>query len=450
MHATDAVYNRRMPTTPCDFIIDADWILPVAPSNAVLQFASIAIAGERILKLGDREHIHGEFAANDVISLPGHALLPGLVNAHGHAAMTLLRGFAEDTELASWLSEQIWPTEARCVDPHFVRTGTQLAMLEMLRSGTTCFSDMYFFPEETAAAARDAGMRAQVAFPIIEFPNAWSASSEEGFHKGLALHDEYRADPLIQVAFGPHATYSVSEADLDKILMYAEELDANIQIHLHETAEEVSEAQARVGATWVHYLSQRGLLGPRLQAVHATQVTPDEIALLAESRVKVVHCPFSNLKLASGICPTSHLLHAGIVVGLGTDGAASNNGLDVLLEARLAALLAKQTSADAAALPAPQALELATLGGARALGLEGQIGSLEPGKSADMMAVDLSAAKFQPLYDPIAQLIHTNAGTAVTDVWVAGKRLLHSGELTTLDEAAILHDVAQWQSRIAP
>jgi 5-methylthioadenosine/S-adenosylhomocysteine deaminase len=438
-----------MPTTPCDFIIDAAWILPIVPSNAVLHSASIAVAGERILKLGDREHVHAEYAAREVISLPDHALLPGLINAHGHAAMTLLRGFAEDAPLESWLSEQIWPTEARWVSPDFVRTGTQLAMVEMLRAGTTCFSDMYFFPEITAAAARDAGMRAQVAFPIIEFPNAWSAGSEEGFHKGLALHDEYRSDPRIQVAFGPHASYSVSDADLDKILMYSEELDAPIQIHLHETADEVAEAQSRVGTTWVRYLNQRGLLGPRLQAVHATQLTADEIILLAENQVKVVHCPFSNLKLASGICPTTDILEAGIVMGLGTDGAASNNGLDVLLEARLAALLAKHKNADASALAAPQALELATLGGAKALGMEAQIGSLEPGKSADMMAVNLTAAKFQPLYDPIAQLIHTTAGTSVTDVWVGGNRLLHSGELTTLDEAAILNDVAHWQTRIS-
>jgi 5-methylthioadenosine/S-adenosylhomocysteine deaminase len=440
--------HHPTPTTPCDFIIDAAWILPIAPSNSVLEAASIAIAGERILKLGDREHIHAEFAANEVIELASHALLPGLVNAHGHAAMTLLRGFAEDAPLASWLSEQIWPTEARWVNADFVRTGSQLAMIEMLRSGTTCFSDMYFFPEATAAAADAAGMRAQVAFPIIEFPNAWSAGSDEGFHKGLELHDEYRSHGRIQVAFGPHATYSVSEADLNKIRIYAEELDINIQIHLHETADEVAEAHSRVDTSWVHHLNDRGLLGPHLQAVHATQLTAAEIVLLAENQVKVVHCPFSNLKLASGICPTTDLLSAGVTIGLGTDGAASNNSLDILSEARLAALLAKHKSADAGALAAPKALELATLGGAKALGLDSIIGSLEPGKAADMMAVDLSPARFQPLYNPIAQLVHTAAGSSVTDVWVAGNRLVQDGALTTLDEAAVLSDVAQWQARI--
>mgnify|MGYP001166787233 CR=1 FL=1 len=438
-----------MPTTPCDFIIDAGWMLPVAPSNAVLRSASIAVHAGRICKLGDSEHIHAEFQAGEVVSLPHHALMPGLINAHGHAAMSLLRGFAEDTELSTWLSEQIWPTEARWVDEHFVRTGVRLAMIEMLRSGTTCFSDMYFFPEVTAAVAAEVGMRAQIAFPIIEFPNAWSANSDEGFHKGLALHDAYRADPTIGIAFGPHAAYTVSAADLDRILMYSEELGANVQIHLHETAEEVADAKSRVGTSWVRYLSEHGLLGPRLQAVHATQLTGEEIELMAENGVKVVHCPYSNLKLASGMCPTPQLMRAGVQVGLGTDSAASNNGLDLLAEARLAVLLGKHQSGDASAFPAPLAVELATLGGARALGIEDDTGTLEAGKAADMVAVDLSAPRFQPLYDPIAQLVHTHAGGAVSDVWIGGRRLLQEGQLTTLEEPAVLADVASWQGRIA-
>jgi 5-methylthioadenosine/S-adenosylhomocysteine deaminase len=414
----------------------------------VLHAASIAVADGRIMKLGDREHVHAEFEASEIVSLPCHALLPGLVNAHGHAAMSLFRGFAEDAPLEAWLSEQIWPTEARLVDPDFVRDGVRLALAEMIRTGTTCFADMYFFPEVTAEEANAAGVRGQIAFPVIEFPNAWSANSDEGFHKGLALHDAYRQEQRIQIAFGPHASYSVSEQDLNKILMYSEELDANIQIHLHETAQEVAEAKERVGTTWVHYLHARELLGPRLQAVHATHLTPDEIGLMAENKVQVVHCPYSNLKLASGICATTKLLDAGINVALGTDGAASNNGLDLLLEARLASLLAKQQNGDASALPATQALEMATLGGARVLGLDADIGSLEPGKCADMIAVDLSEPKFQPLYDPIAQLIHTTAGTSVSHVWVAGKALLENDELTSLDEESVLRAAQGWRERI--
>jgi 5-methylthioadenosine/S-adenosylhomocysteine deaminase len=441
-------YNPPMSKTSCDLIIDAAWILPVAPVNSVLHAASIAVAAGRIVKLGDREHVHADYAAAEVLSLPQHALLPGLVNAHGHAAMSLFRGFAEDAPLESWLTEQIWPTEARLVDADFVRDGARLALAEMIHSGTTCFADMYFFPEITAQEAGLAGVRGQIAFPVIEFPNAWSANSAEGFHKGLALHDAYRQDERIQIAFGPHASYSVSEQDLQKILMYSEELDANIQIHLHETAQEVAEARERVGTSWVHYLHERQLLGPHLQAVHATQLDAEEIALLAENNVQVVHCPYSNLKLASGTCPTTALLDSGINVGLGTDGAASNNGLDVLLEARLASLLAKQHNADATALPATQALEMATLGGARVLGLEAEIGSLEPGKAADMVAVDLSAPKFQPLFDPIAQLIHTTSGSAVTHAWVAGQCLLDDGQLTTLDEDHVLRAAREWRDRI--
>jgi 5-methylthioadenosine/S-adenosylhomocysteine deaminase len=441
-------YNAPMSPIPCDLIIDAAWILPVAPVNSVLRGASIAVTDGRILKLADREHVHAEYQPGQILELPSHALLPGLVNAHGHAAMSLLRGFAEDTPLETWLTEQIWPTEARLVDPQFVRDGVRLAMVEMIHTGTTCFADMYFFPEVTAEEASRAGIRGQIAFPVIEFPNAWSANSEEGFHKGLALFDAYRQDPRIKIAFGPHASYSVSEQDLNKILMYSEELDANIQIHLHETAQEVAEAKERVGTSWVHYLHERQLLSPHLQAVHVTQLDPEEISLLAENNVQVVHCPYSNLKLASGICATSALLEAGINVGLGTDGAASNNGLDLLLEARLASLLAKQQNGDAAALPATQALEMATLGGARVLGLESEIGSLEPGKAADMIAIDLSAPKFQPLYDPIAQIIHTTSGTCVTHVWVAGECLLDDGQLTSLEESAILRAANDWRDRV--
>jgi 5-methylthioadenosine/S-adenosylhomocysteine deaminase len=437
-----------MSATPCDLIIDAAWILPVAPVNTALSAASIAIADGRILELGDREHIHAAYRATEIVGLANHALLPGLVNAHGHAAMSLLRGFAEDTPLESWLTEQIWPTEARLMDADFVRDGVRLAMVEMIRTGTTCFADMYFFPEVTAQEASDAGLRGQIAFPVIEFPNAWSANSAEGFHKGLALHDAYRQHPRIQIAFGPHASYSVSEQDLQKILMYSEELEANIQIHLHETSQEVADARSRVGTTWVHYLHERQLLSPRLQAVHVTHLDDEEMSLLAENNVQVVHCPYSNLKLASGVCATTALLERGINVGLGTDGAASNNGLDVLLEARLASLLAKQHNGNAAALPATQALEMATLGGARVLGLDAEIGSLEPGKAADMVAVDVSAAKFQPLYNPIAQLIHTTAGTSVSHVWVAGQYVLNDGKLCTLDEQDALNMARQWRDRI--
>jgi 5-methylthioadenosine/S-adenosylhomocysteine deaminase len=436
--------------TPADLIIDARWILPVVPTGRVLEHASLAVADGRILAVGPRAAVHADYPAASTIMLDRHhALIPGLVNAHGHAAMSLLRGFAEDAPLSEWLNAHIWPLEQRLVDADFVRAGARLAISEMIRAGTTCFADMYFFPEVTAEAARAAGMRCQVAFPIIQFANAWSASSDEALHKGMALHDAYRNHPLISVAFGPHAAYSVSRADLERILMYAEELDAGVHIHLHETAAEVAQARAERGESWIATLHELGLLGPRLQAVHVTQADADDIHRLAEVRAHVVHCPHSNLKLASGLCPVTALLQAGVNVALGTDGAASNNGLDVLQEARLASLLAKITSGDARSLPDASALEMATLGGARALGRDADLGSLEPGKQADLVAVDLSAPRFQPVYDPTAALVHCQSGSAVSNVWVAGRALLAGGELVTVDETAVLHDVAGWRARIA-
>ncbi|HEX7034741.1 MAG TPA: TRZ/ATZ family hydrolase [Pseudomonadales bacterium] len=437
-----------MPKTQAELIVDARWVLPIAPENRVLEHASVAVAEGRILAVGPRAEVHAAFEGAP-LELPNHVLLPGLVNAHGHAAMTLMRGFAEDAPLDKWLNEHVWPLEARLVSEAFVRDGTALAALEMISSGITCFSDMYFFPEVTADVARQAGLRCQVAFPIIPFPNAWSRSVDEALHKGMALHDACKGSPTVKVAFGPHAPYSVGRGDLEKVLMYAEELDLPVHIHLHETAAEVAEVRASLGRSWIDVLGEIGLLGPRLQAVHLTQVDDAEIERLAEARVQVVHCPHSNLKLASGICPVSRLQAAGINVALGTDGAASNNTLDLLAEARLASLLAKVTTGDVRSLGEARALEMATLGGARALGLDDVIGSLEPGKQADMAAVDLSGARFQPVYDPMAALIHGGAGPAVSHVWVGGRPLLYDGTPTTLDERAIIASVAGWAEQVA-
>ncbi len=437
-----------MAKTPCELIIDARWVLPVAPVNELLEEASVAVDGGRICAVGPRETVHAAWAGAATCRLPEHVLLPGLVNAHGHAAMTLLRGFAEDAPLAEWLSEHIWPLEARLVNEAFVRDGTRLAVAEMIRSGTTCFSDMYFFPEVAADVARSAGMRCQAVFPVVPFANAWSRDADDALHKGMALHDSHRGHPLVRVAFGPHAAYTVNRQDLERIRTYADELDAPVQIHLHETAAEVADARARIGMSWIELLAEVGLLTPRLQAVHVTQVKDDEIALLAANQAQVVHCPHSNLKLASGICPVERLHQAGVNVPLGTDGAPSNNALDLLGEARLASLLAKISTGDTRSLPESRALEMATLGGARALGMDGEIGSLEAGKLADLIAVDLGAARFQPVYDPTSALIHCGAGTAVSHAWVGGRPLLYEGELTTLEDAAIVAPVAAWQEKV--
>jgi 5-methylthioadenosine/S-adenosylhomocysteine deaminase len=446
------------PQTPsagsAERVIRAPWVLPFAagesPDDAVITDGGVAIAGGVILEIDDGQTLADRHPRAEQISLDHHVLMPGLVNAHGHAAMTLLRGSSEDAPLQAWLTEQIWPLEAKWVDEAFCRDGIRIAMAEMIKAGITCFADMYYFPEIGAEEVKRAGMRAQIAFPVIEFANAWSRDSEEGFHKGLALYDQYRNDPFIDIAFGPHAVYSVSEPDLDKILMYSEELDANIHIHLHENAAELSENESRYGKSGIHHLYERGLLGPRLQAVHVTQITPEEIGLFAETNVQVVHCPTSNAKLASGTCPVTAMRSAGINVCLGTDGAASNNVLDLLGEARLASLLAKLEQANAAALPAHDALSMATLGGATALGRGSQTGSLEPGKAADLIALNMQAIRHQPLYDPVAQVLHTSSGNSVSHVWVDGECLLQDGGLTRMDEDEIRQIAWSWQRRIRP
>ncbi len=440
------------PLEHVDLLLEAAWVLPFGDDTDTGMQApgAVAVRDGIIVAVGAAGDLTRRFEPTRTISLPDHVIMPGLVNAHCHAAMTLLRGSSEDAPLQRWLTEQIWPLEARWVDEHFVRDGIRLAIAEMIRAGITCFADMYFFPEIGAAEVRRAGLRAQIAFPVIEFANAWCRNSEEGFHKGLALYDEYKNDPFVDIAFGPHAAYTVTEDDLDKILMYSEELDANVHIHLHENGAELEENARRYGKSGIRHLHERGLLGPRLQAVHVTQISPEEIELFVDSNVQVVHCPTSNAKLASGICPVVPMRNAGVNVCLGTDGAASNNLLDLFGEARLASLLAKLDQADAAALPSAAALAMATSGGARALGRGEQIGTLQPGKAADLIAVDMRAIRHQPLYDPTAQLLHTGSGCSVSHVWVAGECLLDDGRLTRMDEAEIIEKARGWQRRIRP
>ncbi len=431
-----------------DLIIDAGWVLPIAPENKVLAQHSLVLQGTQILALGPTANIHQRYRGQRQLALPGHLLMPGLVNAHGHAAMSLLRGLADDLPLERWLNDLIWPTEARWVSEAFVADGTRLALAEMLRTGTTCFSDMYFFPEVSARIAQEAGMRAQILFPLIQFPNAWSAHIDEGLEKGLRLHDSLRDDPLIRVGFGPHAPYTVPPDSLQRILTLADELDLQIQTHLHETAAEVAQAKAQQGLSHIRQFARQGLLVPRLQAVHMTQLDAEELALVAEANVAVVHCPQSNLKLGSGFCPLTKLWAAGVRVGLGTDGAASNDSLDMFTEMRAAALLAKGLAQDPAACSALQILAMATLGGAQVLDLAHRIGSLEPGKDADLIAVDMDHLDNLPVHEPASLLVYTNAGSRVTHAWVRGRALLADGQLLQLDAARLAQQSRDWGLRI--
>ncbi len=433
---------------PVDTLIHARWVIPVEPDDRVLEHHSLAIRDGRIVALLPTAEASASFAATQTVTLEHHALIPGLINAHTHAAMALMRGLADDLPLMTWLNEHIWPAEGRHVSPEFVRDGTQLAMAEMLRGGTTCFSDMYFFPDEVARLAEQAGMRAVVGLIVLDFPTAWAQNAEEYLHKGLAVHDALRHSPLVTTAFAPHAPYTVSDAPLEKVVMYAEELDLPIHMHIHETAHEVSQALEAGGHRPLERLADLGLLTPRLIAVHMTQLTEAEIATHAAAGAHVVHCPESNLKLASGFCPVHELSTAGVNVALGTDGAASNNDLDMFGEMRTAALLAKGVSGDACAVPAALALRMATLNGAKALGLEEVTGSLVPGKMADLAAIRLDDVETQPLNNPVSQLVYATGRDKVTDVWVAGKRLLNNRRLTTLDEESIRVRTRAWQAKI--
>ena len=435
------------PSAAADLIISAAWLIPVEPSGSVLRDRAVIIRDGLIAQIVEGDAA-GAMAARERVNLPDHALLPGLINAHGHAAMSLLRGYADDLPLRPWLERHIWPAEARHVSPEFVRDGTALAMAEMLLAGTTTFSDMYFFPDVVAELARQTGLRCQLAAPVLDFPSAWGQGADEYISKALRLRDECRDRERVGVAFGPHAPYTLARDKLEKIATYAAELDMPVQIHLHETAGEVLAAVEAHGERPIDTLRRIGLLGPRTQCVHMTDLGEQDIATLAATGAQVVHCPQSNMKLASGACPAGRLRMAGVNVALGTDGAASNNDLNLFNEMHSAALLAKLSSGDAALMSAAQTLHLATAGGAQALGIEHLTGSIAPGKEADLIAVDLSGPATQPLYRPISQLVYACSGAEVTHTWVSGTPLMENRKLLTLDLEAILARAREWGRRI--
>jgi 5-methylthioadenosine/S-adenosylhomocysteine deaminase len=431
-----------------DVLLHCRYLIPVIPENCVLENHSMAITNGAIADLLPRHEAEKKYAGVAAVELDQHIVLPGLINAHGHAAMSLLRGYANDLALMDWLNNHIWPTEAKWVSDTFVFDGAQLAIGEMIKSGTTCFSDMYFFPEATARAASESGMRCQLTFPIFSFPSNWGSGPQEYLEKGLALHDQYRGSERIKIAFGPHAPYTIDDDSLKKIVMLADELDANIQIHLHETAFEVESAVQETGERPVERLRRLGALSPRTQCVHMTALNDDDIHTIREHDCHVIHCPESNLKLASGFCPVDMLQKNGINVAIGTDGAASNDDLDLFAELRTAALLAKAVANDATALAAHAALRMATINGARALGMDNIIGSLEIGKQADIAAVRIDTLCAQPMHDPASSLVYTSSGARVSDVWASGKRLLNNRELTTLDERELIQRTQQWSEKI--
>jgi len=438
----------RQSDAPLDLLLFPTWLVPVEPAGVVLKGHGLGVRDGRIALIAPRA-VALKYQAIETRELEGMLLAPGLINAHGHAAMTLFRGLADDLPLQRWLKDHIWPAESRWVDEDFVRCGTELAIAEQLKGGITCFSDMYFYPSVVSELVHKHGVRAQITIPVLDFPVPDARDADEALRKGVALFDDLKHHPRITIAFGPHAPYSVADDKLESIRVLVAEMDAGIHMHVHETAHEVQEALRKHSERPLARLARLQLLGPRFQAVHMTQVDDDDLALLTEHNCSVIHCPESNLKLASGFCPVERLWEAGINVAVGTDGAASNNDLDLLGETRTAALLAKAVAGSATALDAHRALRMATLNGARALGIDEHTGSLEIGKFADLVALDLSGLAQQPVYDPVSQLIYSTSRDTVRHVWVGGKQLLESGRLTRMDEQQVIANARQWGERIS-
>jgi 5-methylthioadenosine/S-adenosylhomocysteine deaminase len=435
----------------CDSLIFPAWCIPVEPREAVLADVAVAITDGRVTDVMPAAQARAQYQASVAVERPNHVLLPGLINAHTHAAMTLFRGLADDLPLEMWLKAGIWPAENRWVSAEMVRDGTELAIAEMLRAGITCFSDQYFFPEIVAQTAIDLQMRAVVGTPVVDFPNAWARDAAECLSKGSDLvHDPYADHPLIGTCFAPHSTYALSDESFLELRVIADQLDTPVQIHLHETAAEVAESVARTGKRPLQRLADLGLVNAALLAVHAVHMNEAEIDLLSAAGVSVAHCPKSNMKLGSGIAPLAAFRAAGVRVAMGTDGAASNNNLDILDELRIAALLTKAVTGDAAELSAHSALRMATLDAAEALGLGEETGSIEAGKSADLTCIDLQNYNSQPVYNAASQVVYTARADQVSDVWVAGKHQLDAGRLTGIDTGKLLARCQEWRQRIGP
>ncbi|WP_421840915.1 TRZ/ATZ family hydrolase [Marinobacter algicola] len=434
--------------TAADIRINARWLIPIEPADVVLEHQAVLVQGDRIAAIVSQDEADARFRAKEVIDLPSHVVLPGLINMHGHAAMSLFRGMADDLPLMTWLNDHIWPAEGAFVSEAFIADGTQLAMAEMLRTGTTTFSDMYFFPEIVAQLAHDAGMRAQVCFPLLDFPTPWGSGPEEYLSKGEAFIKQWQNNAFIMPAIGPHAPYTVSDEPLSKAVALSQATGAPIQIHLHETAFEVADALEKSGKRPTERLAELKVLGANTQCVHMTQIDESDVALLQSTGAHVIHCPESNLKLASGLSPVQTFRKAGVNVAIGTDGAASNNDLDLFGELNTAAMLAKVVADDASALSAHEALAMATIQGAKALGRDHELGSLAAGKLADIIAVDLGDPFLQPVYDPASHLVYSNHGRQVSHSWINGVPQVQEGKLTRIDVPDLMLRVQGWADRI--
>jgi 5-methylthioadenosine/S-adenosylhomocysteine deaminase len=433
---------------PVDTLISARWVIPVEPDTRVLESHSIAVRAGRIVDVLPTSEARRRYVAQQEFERSRHVVLPGLVNAHTHAPMTLLRGRAENRELLPWLTEFVWPLESRWADPEFVADGTRLAIAEMLRGGITTFGDMYFWPDVVAKVAAENHMRASLGLVVVDAPTNWCSTVDEYIEKGLRLHDEYRGDPLVSTFIAPHAPYTVGDETLLRLRRIADELELPVTTHLHETQDEIERSLEKHGQRPLERLRRLGLTGPQFTAVHFVHASAADLDTIVESAAAVVHCPESNLKLGCGTANLPELLGRGIRVALGTDGAASNNDLDLLAEARTAGLLAAGVTGTPGALTSSDLVRMATLEGARVLGLAEVTGSLVPGKWADLCCVDLAAARSWPVHDVCTSLIYSASADQVSDTWVAGRHVLADREHVYLDLDELLARADRWRQRI--
>lgn len=436
-----------------DLIIEAKWLVPVVPKNQVLEQAAVAIRQGSIVDITSIEVARSRYKASKTVVLNEHVLIPGLINLHAHVGMTLMRGLADDIPLMPWLQNHIWPAEQQIVSEKFVRDSALFGCAEMLAGGVTCFNDMYFYPQATAEAVLQAGMRAQLGLVVLEFPTNYANNAEDYIEKGLLVRDTWRDNPLLTASLAPHAPYTVEDASFEKVITYAEQLGLGIHTHLHETKAEVNQSVEKYGVRPIKRMANLGVLGPNLTAAHCVQMDEDDLSLLSAHGCHVAHCPSSNAKLASGIAPINKLLNAGINVGLGTDSTASNNRQDMFAEMRMSALLAKATTEDATSVKASQALEVATINGARALGLESKIGSIEIGKLADLTAVRIADVETLPCFDPISHLVYACGREHVSHVWVAGdlrfeRSTQQMGLYANIEPNELKEIALLWQSKL--
>ncbi len=430
-------------------IIQPKWLATVNSEFQVLTDHVVILENERIAAIKPQADLDiSQYPGAEVVELPGHVLMPGLVNAHTHASMSLFRGLGSDVPLMEWLQNHIWPAESQWVSGEFVGDGLELACAEMIRSGTTCINDMYFFSEVVAEKSQEIGMRSVIGLIVLDFPTVWAQNADEYINKGIGLYEQIKELPLVTATLAPHAPYTVSDGPLEKIAMYSNELELPVHMHVHETAFEVQQSLEQFGKRPLERLDGLNLVNSNLLAVHMTQLNEFEIERIAEAGVSVAHCPESNLKLSSGTCPVASLLERGVNVSIGTDGAASNDDLDMLTEMRTASLLAKVSSGDASSSNVRQSIEMATINGARAIGLDDKIGSIETGKLADLIAIDLYDLTTQPVYDPLAQVVYAANSRQVSDVWINGVKKLSDFELTDLDVSAIRARAESWAEKI--